>query len=102
MPDVQWDSVASLMRVTNFDTSDESREDLLARDTLYELVSLFLELPQEQQRGLLLRAAGPDWVQEFDTDAIRELAARPEYTGAHGAYDTADLADDPDMRELGA
>jgi hypothetical protein len=88
------------MRVTNFETTDESREDLLARDTLYELVSLFLGLPHEQQKGLLLRAAGPDWVQEFDTDAIRELAARPEYTGAHGAYDTADLSDDPDAHEV--
>ena len=102
MPEVQWDSVASLMRVTNFATTDESREDLLARDTLCELVSLFLDLPHEQQKGLLLRAAGPDWVQEFDTDAIRELAARPEYTGAHGAYDTAGLSADRDAHEVEA
>jgi len=102
MPEVQWDSVASLMRVTNFATTDESREDLLARDTLCELVSLFLDLPHEQQKGLLLRAAGADWVQEFDTDAIRELAARPEYTGAHGAYDTAGLSADRDAHEVEA
>jgi hypothetical protein len=100
MPDIQWDSEASLMRVTSFETNDESREDLIARGTVWELVGTFVELPPVQQQGLLLRTAGPDWVQEYDSDAIRELAARPEYTGAHGAYDTADLAEDPDAREV--
>lgn len=102
MPDIQWDSEASLMRVTAFATTQESREELVARGTVYELVGGFLELPTAQQEGLLLRAAGPGWTQEFDTDAIRELAARPEYTGARGAYDTADLPDDPDVREIEA
>lgn len=101
MPDIQWDSEASLMRVTNFETTPESREELIARGTLWELVGVFLEMPVAQQRGLLLRAAGPDWTQEFDSSAIRELAARPEYTGAHGAYDTADLVEDPDAHEVG-
>jgi hypothetical protein len=102
MPGIQWDSQASLMRVTNFDTTPESREELLARGAVRELVGAFLGMPPSQQRGLLLRAAGPDWTQEFDSAAIRELAARPEYTGAHGAYDTADLPDDPDAREVEA
>ena len=53
-------------------------------------------MPAEQQANLLIRAAGPEWTQEFDVDAIRELAARPEYTSAHGAFDTADLPEDPD------
>lgn len=98
MPNIQWDSEASLMRVTAFDTAD-TMEELVARDTLLELVGMFLELPPEQQDGLMIRAAGPDWSQEFDEAAIRELAARPEYTGAHGAYDTADLPEDPDRTE---
>ena len=55
-----------------------------------------LEMSPAAQGGLLLRAAGNGWDEEYDTDAIRELAARPEYTGAHGAFDTADLASDDD------
>ena len=102
MPDIPWDSEASLMRVTNFRTTDESHEELIARGTVYELVGAFLETPTAQQNGLLLRAAGPGRVQEFDRDALRELAARPEFTGAHGAFDTADLSDDPDEREVQA
>jgi hypothetical protein len=102
MPDIQWDSEASLMRVTNFQTADESQEELIARGTVYELVVAFLETPTAQQQGLLLRAAGPGWVQEFDRDALRELAARPEFTGAYGASDTADLPDDPDARKVQA
>lgn len=101
MPDIQWDSEASLMRLVAFETGD-SREEVIARGTIYELVGFFLEMPPERQEGLLLRAAGPDWVQEYDTDALRELAARPEYTGAHGDFDTADLPDDPDAREVQA
>lgn len=100
MPDIQWDAQASLMRVTEFATADP-QEELLARGTLLELVGAALEMPAARQDGLLLRAAGPDWVQEYDGDAIRELAARPEYTGAHGAFDTADLPEDPDRAEAG-
>jgi len=98
MPDIQWDGPASLMRVTDFATAD-TQEELVARGTLRELVGQALEMPAEAQDGLLLRAAGPDWVQEHDADAIRELAARPEYTGAHGAFGTADLPEDPDRAE---
>lgn len=102
MPDIQWDSEASLMRVTNFATTPDSMEQLIARGTMWELVGSFLEMPLAEQRGLLLRAAGPDWTQEFDSAAIRELAARPEFTAAHGDYDTADLAEDPDAHEVRA
>jgi len=102
MPDIQWDGDASLMRVTNFQTTPESREELLAHGTVRELVGAFLELPVAQQRGLLLRAAGADWTQEFDSSAIRELAAHPQYSGAHGSFGTADLVDDPDVHEVEA
>ncbi len=98
MTDIQWDSQASLMRVISFATA-EPQEELLGRATLHELVGAFLEMSPAAQDGLLLRAAGPDWLQEFDSDAIRELAARPEYSGGSGAFDTADLADDPEAGE---
>ena len=95
MPDIQWEREASLMRVTAFATADAA-EALVARGTAYELVGMALALPPGQQDGLLLRQAGADWVEEYDSDALRELAARPEYAGAPGAWDTADLPDDPD------
>jgi len=98
MTDIQWDSEASLMRVTTFATT-EPQEELVGRGVLRELVGAFLEMPHAEQRGLLLRAAGPDWLQEFDEGSIRELAARPEFTSAHGAFDTADLPDDPERSE---
>ena len=99
MPEIQWDAEASLMRVTVFATAD-AQEALVARGTVLELVGMALEFAPDQQGGLMIRAAGPDWVQEYDEDAIRELAARPEYTGAHGAYDTADLPSDPDRAQV--
>ena len=98
MPTIQWDAPASLMRVTDFSTAD-SQEELVARGTLRDLVGQVLAMPGAHQSGLLVRAAGRDWTQEFDTDALRELAARPEFTGAHGAFDTADLPEDPDRAE---
>jgi hypothetical protein len=98
MTDIQWDSDASLMRVTTFVTT-EPQEELVGRSTLRELVGAFLEMSVAEQEGLLIRAAGPDWIQEYDEDAIRELAAHPEYSSAHGAFDTADLADDPEASE---
>ena len=98
MTKIQWDSEASLMRVVTFSTT-EPDEQLIGRGVLHELVGTFLEMKPAEQRGVLLRAAGPTWLQEFDEDAIRELAARPEYTGGHGAFDTADLADDPEASE---
>ena len=98
MTDIQWDSGASLMRVTTFSTA-EPQEELVGRGALRELVGAFLEMDPAQQDGLLLRAAGPDWIQEYDADAIRELAAHREYSAAHGAFDTADLPDDPEADE---
>ena len=98
MTDIQWDSGASLMRIITFSTTDP-QEELVGQGVLRELVGAFLEMDPAEQEGLLLRAAGPDWIQEFDEDAIRELAAHPEYTSAHGAFDTADLPDDPEADE---
>ena len=96
---IQWDNEASLMRVTRFATADDA-EELVARDTLRELVGAVLEMSPAEQAGLMIRAAGPDWTEEHDLDAIRELAARPEYTGAAGAFDTANLASDDDRAEV--
>ena len=102
MPDIQWDAQASLMRVNVIETSGDQQEELIARGALSELVGTVLEMAPDQQRGLLLRAAGPDWTEEYDSDAIRELAARPEFTSAYGDFDTAALSDDPDRREATA
>ena len=98
MTDIQWDSEASLMRVITFSTA-EPQEELVGRGIVRELVGAFLEMEPAAQDGLMIRAAGTDWIQEYDADAIRELAARPEYSGGHGAFDTADLADDPEADE---
>lgn len=80
MPDIQWDSEASLMRGTRFNTA-EPQEELVARGTLYALVGAFLEMRPDVQEDLLIRAAGPDWIEEYDAPMIRELAARPEFIG---------------------
>lgn len=98
--DIQWDGSASLMRVIRFATA-EDEEELVARGTLRELVGAVLEMAAAAQNGLLIRVAGNGWEEEYDADAIRELAARPEYTGAYGAFDTADLAADNDRAEAG-
>lgn len=100
MPDIQWDHVASLMRVTAFATAEPS-EELVARGTVRELVGQAVALPVPEQDGLLIRAAGPGWTAEYDEPTIRELAARPEFTGARGAWDTAGRIDDPDTAEVG-
>ncbi|SFR80817.1 hypothetical protein [Sphingomonas jatrophae] len=98
--DIPWDNEASLMRVVPFETA-EPMEELVARGTLHELVGQVLEMPADAQRNLLLRASGPDWTEEYDSQTIRELAARPEYTSAHGAFDTADLPRDQRPPETG-
>jgi hypothetical protein len=102
MPDIQWDGQASLMRVTPIETSGDQQEELIARGALFELVSTVLEMSPDQQRGLLLRTAGGNDVEEYDSDAIRELAARPEFTSAYGDYDTAARSEDPDRDEVTA
>lgn len=101
MADIHWDHEASLMRVTPVETADDAFEEWIARGTLREMVGRFLELSPGQQDDLLLRASGPDWTEEYDSNAIRELAERPEYTGAYGAYDTAQPGEDRDaLREV--
>ena len=93
MADIAWDSEASLMRVIPFATTD-SQEERLGHGTLRDLVGQVLAMAPADQDGLLLRTTSADTVEEYDSDAIRELAARPEYTGAYGDFDTADDADD--------
>ena len=100
MTDIQWDSPAHLMRVTRFDTA-EPMEEPVAQGTLTELVGAVLKMGPDGEQELLIRAAGPDWSQEFDEDAIRELAARPEFTGALPQFDTARLRDDANRRGPG-
>jgi hypothetical protein len=78
MSNIPWEHEASLLRMTS------AGEEVVRRGLLHELVGGFLELPAERQRGLAIRASGPDWTREFDEWTIRELAARPEYTSAYG------------------
>lgn len=100
MPEIPWNSAASLARVTSFETADP-HETAVAHGTFRELVDQVLAMNPDEQRGLLLRAAGADWVTEFDTDAIRELAARPEFTGVYGVYDSARDDEDDALDEVG-
>lgn len=93
MADIQWQAEASLMQVTEFATAD-SAESLVARGTAYELVGMALEMPPEQQAGLMLRQTSADDVLEYDAAAIRELAAHPDYTGTPGEFDTASDGDE--------
>lgn len=97
MAQIQWDEQASLVRIVPFRTT-EDQEEPIARGVLRELVGAFLEMAPEQQRGLAIVTFGEDGPIRYDENAIRELAAGPDYTGAHGAYDTADLPDDPDAQ----
>jgi hypothetical protein len=100
MTKLRFDAPASLMRVAVIETSGDAQEELIARGALFELVGTVLQMRPEAQRGLLLRVADADDTHEYDVDAIRELAARPEFTDAYGAWDTAERADDPDRREV--
>ena len=81
MSNIPWEHEASLMRMTS------AGEEVVRRGLLYELVGGFMELSPERQRGLAIRASGPDWTREFDEWTIRELAARPEYAGVYGRAD---------------
>ena len=100
MARLDWHGEASLMRVTDFRSAD-TQEELVARGTLTELVGQAIGMPAAQQQGLMIRQAGADWVEEHDADTIRELAARPEFTGADGAYDTADRPHEADEEQGG-
>jgi hypothetical protein len=104
MSNIPWEHEASLLRMTS------AGEEVVRRGLLHELVGGFLELPPERQRGLAIRASGPDWTREFDEWTILELAARPEYTstygrsGSKGDSDVLDVSDAPEERlaEAGA
>lgn len=91
--DIPWDHEGSMLR------SRPDGEELIARGVLHQLVGSFLEMPPEQQRGVAIRIAGPDWTREYVDAEIRELAARPEYSGAFGRWDSATDPDEPDNSE---
>jgi hypothetical protein len=93
MSDIPWNHEASLVRTTG--AGEESER----HGILQQLVEGFLELPPERQRGLILRAAGPDWCREWDEAEIRELAAKPEITGAFGRWDSERDPDEPALDE---
>jgi hypothetical protein len=78
MSNIPWEHEASLLRMTS------DGEEVVRRGPVQQLVGAFLALPPERQRGLAIRASGPDWTREFDEWTIRELAARPEYASAYG------------------
>jgi hypothetical protein len=58
MSHIPWEHESSLLRMTG------AGEEVVRRDTLHQLVGHFLELPPERQRGLSIRASGPDWTRE--------------------------------------
>jgi hypothetical protein len=93
MSDIPWEHEATLMRTTG------AGEEPVRHGILQQLVAGFLELPVEQQNGLILRASGPDWSREWDEAQIRELAAKPEIIGAFGRWDSETDPDEPGMRE---
>jgi hypothetical protein len=93
MSNIPWEHEASLLRMTS------GGEEVVRRGVLHQLVGGFLELPPERQRGLAIRASGPNWTREFDEWTIRELAARPEYTGAYGRADSESDTDEPDFSD---
>jgi hypothetical protein len=91
--DIPWEHEGSMLRST------ASGEELVARGALHQLVGSFLEMNPDQQRGVAIRVAGPDWTREYVDAEIRELAARPEYSGAFGRWDSATDPDEPDQTE---
>jgi hypothetical protein len=91
MSNIPWEHEASLLRMTS------AGEEVVGRGVLHQLVGGFLELPPERQRGLAIRASGPNWTREFDEWTIRELAARPEYTSAYGGADSKSDTAGPDF-----
>jgi hypothetical protein len=91
--DIPWDKEGSMLR------SSAAGEELVARGILHQLVGSFLDMSPEQQRGVAIRVGGPDWTSEYGDAEIRELAARPEYTGAAGRWDSTTDADEPDRTD---
>lgn len=92
MSDIQWNHEAHLIRQTG------AGEQVEAAGVVQQLVGAFLEMPADQQEGLVLRVGGEDLV-EYDAGTIRELAAHPEYTGVYGDYDSELDEDEPDGGE---
>lgn len=93
MSDIQWNHQAHLIRQTG------AGEQVEAAGVVQQLVGAFLEMPADQQAGLVLRVAGEDLV-EYDAGTIRELAAHPEFTGVYGDYDSEQDEDEPDHGEV--
>ena len=91
--DIPWEDEGSMLR------SSPSGEELVMRAPLHQLVGAFLEMDPEQQRGVALRVSGSDWTCEYVDSEIRELAAKPEFTGGYGGYDSARDRDEPDHTE---
>ena len=88
-----WDQPATLLRRTG------AGETVEAQGVLHQLVGSFLEMAADRQHGLLIRVTGGGESHELDESAIRELAARPEFTGAVGTRDTIGDPDEPDLRD---
>jgi hypothetical protein len=74
MPFIAWEQEASMTR------SGAAGEALVMRGALHQLVGTFLAMGPEEQRGVAIRVAGPDWTREFVDAEIRELAERPDYS----------------------
>ena len=91
--DIPWDQPAHLMRITG------AGEEVVRNGVVEQLVAAFVELPPDQQQGLMLRSAGADDTCEWAADEIRELAARPEMTGAFGRWDSRRDPDPDDETE---
>jgi hypothetical protein len=94
--DIPWEQEGSMLR------SSAAGEELVARGVLHQLVGAFLEMAPEEQRGVAIRVAGADWTCEYVDAEIRELAARPEFSGAFGRWDSATDPDEPDQTEAGS
>ena len=90
MLDVQWESRASLMRISR-QGIPEPEERLVARDTLEALVATVVEMPTDRQRGLVIRVEGPDRTDEYDDAGIRELAAHTDDEDAERPPETGIL-----------
>lgn len=91
MDDIPWNHQAHLLR------RGPDGEVVEGRGVLHQLVGAFLELPPDEQHGLSIRVAGPDWSRDYHEATIRELAARPEYSGGYGRYDSETDPDEPDL-----
>jgi hypothetical protein len=71
---------------------------LVGRGILQQLIGTFLAMSAEQQRGVAIRVTGPDWTLEYGDAEIRELAGRPEFSGAFGRWASAADSGHPSHR----